>query len=100
MKKYGLDRPVAGDPVHIQLAKTGQPDISGPNSRYKSDLAGVKPTRPDEQKQSSVGPTNPNFVDNKQAIDLLASMNAKLDILNQSSRKTADAAHKTAKNTS
>ena len=100
LKKYGLDRPVAGDPVHIQLAKTGQPDISGPNSRYKSDLAGVKPTRPDEQKQSSVGPTNPNFVDNKQAIDLLASMNAKLDILNQSSRKTADATHKTAKNTS
>lgn len=100
LKKYGLDRPVAGDPVHIQLAKTGQPDISGPNSRYKSDLAGVKPTRPDEQKQSSVGPTDPNFVDNKQAIDLLSSMNAKLDILNQSSRKTADAAHKTAKNTS
>jgi hypothetical protein len=31
LEKYGLNRPVANDPVHIELAKT-----SGPNGKYKS----------------------------------------------------------------
>jgi len=35
LQKYGLNRPVANDPVHIELAKT-----SGPSSGYKStDMA-------------------------------------------------------------
>ena len=92
LKKYGLDRPVAGDPVHVQLA--------GPTSRLKNNMAGIGPSGKDFNQQQNTKATNSNFDDNRQAIDLLASMNAKLDTLNQSSRKTADAAHKTAKNTS
>ena len=92
LKKYGLDRPVAGDPVHVQLA--------GPTGRLKNNMAGVGPSGKDFNQQQNTSATNSNFDDNRQAIELLASMNAKLDTLNQSSRKTADAAHKTAKNTS
>jgi len=39
LQKYGLNRPVAGDPVHVELANT-----SGPNSRYDAKTADIKPT--------------------------------------------------------
>ena len=92
LAKYGLNRPVAGDPVHVQLA--------GPSGRLKNNMAGVGPTvDTSNQPQSATATTNANYVDNKHVVDQLAMMNAHLTELKQSSQRTAAAAQKTAKNT-
>lgn len=61
LKKYGLDRPVAGDPVHIQLAK------AGPLNGYNSQIANLNPTKTldnADAKNKSVQ-TAPNYGDNQ-----------------------------------
>ena len=78
LKKYGLDRPVAGDPVHIQLAN------AGPNSGYQSQMAGVNPSKSLPIANASTPTAALPIAGDDQHADLLSQINSQLARLNSS----------------
>jgi len=91
LQKYGLNRPVANDPVHIELAKT-----SGPSGGYKStDIANPASTL------SSMDSAQARYAaQNSQSEEIVAKVSNRLaDVLERPLNKIADSSEKTARNT-
>ena len=94
LQKYGLNRPVANDPVHVELARA-----SGPNSKYNNTTTGINPasTLPagTDKTQAQV---HAHDVQSEELLGILtsslASMDRRLSNIDDNSRKQAQASNR------
>ena len=81
LKRYGLDRPVAGDPVHVQLA--------GPVDNYKPQVAQESPTKTLPVANASSSAANLPTPGDSAHLDALIQINSQLARLNSSNEAIA-----------
>jgi LAS superfamily LD-carboxypeptidase LdcB len=82
LQKYGLTRPVANDPVHVELA--------GPSNRYKSPMSDAKPPTAGDDTKAQAAKTQDQQVDSMSFNNLAKQ----LAILNQTNRDQLSVAKK------
>jgi len=89
LKKYGLDRPVANDPVHVQLA--------GPINRNRNNMSGVSynatgtATQAQSQRFSEEDSTVNGFLLNSKKLDELIALQRQRNVLAEKQLKVAKA---------